>query len=323
VDLALTIADRLAESYDRAPVGMQRWDRFDPNLFRASCLIELDRFADADRALTVAVERDRPNYGLSAAMGRLAHGRLHLLAGRWDEAVTSLQACHDGPDPHGIAPAARGMAALIAVHRGTFQDDMLAGAGTAQYQIGERGYLQFVRWAAALVHETAGDPGRALAELVNLLDGIDQRSMIGTVYDMYPDALRLATMAGDKGVIARLVDAAERLTATYETSSRRATALLCRGVADHSIELVGRSTDAYTAAGRPLYAAQAYETLAVMPAGDGKLPPARAALETALDGYSALGVDGTSREPRPGCGPSVCGAVPGDRVNDPRAAGRH
>jgi len=290
LDLALDISNRQVESYERTPAGIQRWDRIDPNLFRACCLTELDRFAEADRVFASA--RDQPESGLLMPISGLAHRRMLFLTGRWDEALGGLPASHNGPDPYGIAPAARGMAALIAVHRGTFHEGMLAGVTAARHHLGARGYMQFVWWASALVHETMGRPDRALAELVDLLDlldGVGSRPKLITVYDVYPDISRLAAITGNKDVMARVVVAAERLAAVQETSSRRATALLCRGVADGRIELVGQAVDAYTRAGRPLYAAQAYETLALMYADDNNFPSARAALETAVDGYSALG----------------------------------
>ncbi len=292
LDLALDIGNRLAESYERVPAGIQRWDRSDPNLFRACCLTELDRVAEAGRVFASTLVRDQPQSGLLMPISGLAHRRLLFLTGRWDEPLWSLRDRHNGPDPYGIAPAARGMVALIAVHRGTFHEDMLEGVTAGRHHLGARGYMQFVWWAAALVHESAGRPDRALAELVDLLerlDGIGPQPMLATVYDIYPDISRLAAITEDKDVMARVAVAAERLAAVHETSSRRATALLCRGVADHCVELVGQAADAYTRAGRPLYAAQAYETLAIMFAGDDKLPSARAALETAVEGYSALG----------------------------------
>ncbi len=292
LDLALDISNHLVKSYERVPAGIQRWDRFDPNLFRACCLTELDRFAEAGRVFAAALVHDQSQSGLLMPISGLAHRRLLFLTGRWDESLGDPQDPHNGPDPHGIAPAARGMAALIAVHRSTFHEGMLDGVTVDRHHLGARGYMQFVWWAAALVHESSGRPDRALAELVDLLDLLDgtgSKPMVATMYDVYPDISRLAAIAADKDVMARVAAAAERLAAVHETSSRRATALLCRGVADHRIELVGQAADAYTRAGRPLYAAQAYEALAVMLAGDDKLPSARAALVTAVDGYSALG----------------------------------
>ncbi|WP_216899723.1 helix-turn-helix transcriptional regulator [Nocardia alni] len=291
LDQALEISDRLVESYERVPAGTQRWDRFDPYLFRACCLIELDRFAEADRVFAAALVRDQPQSGLLMPISELAHRRLLFLTGRWDEPLEGPQDRPTGPDPYGIAPAARGMAALIAVHRGTFHEGMLTGVTADRHHLGARGYMQFVWWAAALAHESMGRPDRALAEMIDLLellDGGGTRPM-ATVYDIYPDISRLATITGDQDVVARVAVAAERLAAVHATSSRRATALLCRGVADQRIELVGQAADAYNQAGRPLCVAQTYETLAVMFAVDDQLSSARAALETAVDGYSALG----------------------------------
>ncbi|WP_040700755.1 helix-turn-helix transcriptional regulator [Nocardia vinacea] len=263
-------------------------DQFDPYVVHAHCLIELDRLTDAEAFLYKAIGHNRRINGVYLGTNLSAQARLYLLDGRWDDAMVECTTGLAVPDILGYTPILQSLAALIGIHRGTFQpdpDDILPPTD----QFGSSGYAQFYPWVKALLLETRGDPRGALDLLVDaqrrLVDGMAAPAL----YYIYPDIARLAADLGDEDAARTVVAASTELVARCPTPSRIGTALLCRGVAERDPARLLTAAAEFRQAGRPLYEAQAYENAAVLFAADGHGSDARSALDAAVELYTGLG----------------------------------
>ncbi|WP_327100805.1 AAA family ATPase [Nocardia vinacea] len=263
-------------------------DQFDPYVLYAHCLIELDRLADAEEFLHKAIGHNRRINGVYLGANLAAQARLYVLNGRWDDAMVECATGLAVPDVFGYAPILHSLAALIGIHRGTFQPDP-DDIPPPTDQFGSSGYAQFYSWVKALLLETRGDPRGALDLLVDahrrLADGLSAP----TLYYIYPDMARLAADIGDEGAARSAVVASTELLARRPTAARTGTALLCRGVAERDPALLRAAAAEFRQAGRPLYEAQAFENAAVLFAADGHAADARSALDAAVELYTGLG----------------------------------
>ncbi|GAA4701808.1 ATP-binding protein [Phytohabitans rumicis] len=267
--------------------GIQPDLQADPYAMRGYCLLELDRFAEADEALATAVRHNQATGGVYLALTHALRARLRFLDGRWDDALAEIETGLDGPDPLGQAVGLRALAALIAIRRGAYHQDLHAlpepGEG-----VGGRKYGYLTRWAQALLEESRSRPERALELLYPVWErawGLDQRRII---YRVCADLARLATVVGDHKRAADLADTSEALAAGQPTRSLEATALLCRGLADDDPDRLLSAAGAFHQAGWPLHEGQGYESAATVLARAGRETEAREALGKALDRYAGL-----------------------------------
>ncbi|WP_280276205.1 FAD-binding protein [Nocardia wallacei] len=263
-------------------------DQFDPYALYAHCLVELDRLTDAEAALKTAIGHNRRTRGVYLSPNLMAKARLHLLDGRWDDALSECAAVTQVPDMLGYAPIAQHIAALIGVHRGTVlpgPESLPAPDG----RLGSTEYAQFGPWVTALVHESRGRRQQALDVLVSAYRERDGGMTTSTLYYIYPDIARLAVDVGDIGAARAVADAAAELLLRQPTASRQATALLCGGMADHAPDNVCTAARLFRQAGRPLYEAQALENAAVLLAAAGHRTKACQALDSAVELYTLLG----------------------------------
>jgi DNA-binding CsgD family transcriptional regulator len=277
----------------------------DPYAMRGYCLLELDRFDEADEALATAVRHNQATGGVYLALAYALRARMRLLDGRWDDALAEIEAGLDGPDPLGQAPGLRAMAALVAIRRGTYQAER-EELPEPDDGVGGRKYGYLTRWAQALLEESRSDPRYALDLLYPVWErawGLDQRRVI---YRICADLARLAAVVGDHKRALDLATTTEALAAKQPTRGLTATALLCRALAEPAQEPApsprgvaegqrpaGAAPDMLLSAARafegwPLYAALASEEAAVALAQAGREAEARDALGTALGGFAAL-----------------------------------
>lgn len=99
---------------------------------------------------------------------------------------------------------------------------------------------------------------------------------------------RLAATLGDTKLAQQLAKDVALLAAPDPVPSMRATAALCRALADNDADLMLSAEHDYATAGRPLYQAYAAENAAVLLARAGRIAEARTELATATDLYEAL-----------------------------------
>ncbi|MEU7628757.1 AAA family ATPase [Nocardia sp. NPDC049220] len=263
-------------------------DQFDPYVLHAHCLIELDRLTAAEETLQTAIVHNRRTNGAYLAPNLVAKARLHLLDGRWDDAIAECASAMGAPDVFGYAPVAHSFAALIGIRRGTFlpaPDTVPAPDG----QLGSSGYAQLNPWVNALIHETRGRPDLALQLLVDAQHRLADGLSAPTLHYVFPDIARLAAAVGDQDAAQSVLADADALVAREPTAARNGTALLCRGLAEHEPAALAAAAAAFREAGRPLYEGQAFENAAVVLAVAGRGAEARVALDAAVDLYTRLG----------------------------------
>jgi len=284
MEQALSLSDRALAAFDR---GIQPDLQVDPYAMRGYCLLELDRFVDADEALATAVGHNLRTGGVHLTLVYALRARLRFLDGRWDDALAEIQTGLDSPDPLGQTPGLRALAALIAIHRGTYVRDP-DGIPEPDDGLGGRKYGYLMRWAQALVQETQAGHQHALDLLYPVWEqarGLDNRRVI---YRICPDLARLAAGVGDRKRAQDLAMTAEALAAPDPTDSLRGTAQLCRGLADEEPDLLLAAAQSFRQARWPLYEGHAYESLAVVVARLGRTDEARNALDKALGLYAGL-----------------------------------
>lgn len=258
------------------------------HVLRGYCLLQLDRLDEAEQGLATALEGNQRYGGPYLTLIHALRAQLRFLTGRWDDALAEIQSGLEYPDPLGDKPWLRGLARLIAIHRGRPGDDVPI---TAQGQSGgtEAQYVYLDTWARALQEEGA----RAQHSLdlfypfwghASALDHLPRR----VLYHICPDLARLAAEAGDREKAAALAADTEELAAAQPAASLTGTARLCRGLAEDDPGLLLAAAESFHDCGWRLYEAQAREDAAAVLAARGEVEPARAALARALELYAAM-----------------------------------
>ncbi|MEV0456928.1 ATP-binding protein [Catellatospora methionotrophica] len=287
--LAMTMAvdgelEQALAATDRAlavlTAGVQPDLQVDPYMLRGMCLLELDRLAEADQALSAAVAANRESGGAYLPIAHTLRARLLFLDGRWDDALVEIETGTELPDLLGSAVRLRGIADLIAVHRGATVDPP-SGAGASYPH-------HFSRWARALSTESRQGPAAAFALLYPAWEkahGLEPRRL---VYRVCADLARFAVTAGDLERARALAREVDELVAQRPHPSLTATAKLCHGLADDDPDLLLAAAVDYHEAGWPLYEGNAYENAAEALARRDRPALARQALDRALELYGAL-----------------------------------
>jgi DNA-binding NarL/FixJ family response regulator len=181
----------------------------------------------------------------------------------------------------------RSQIALIAVHRGDLETSLgLLSAADSVHRDTFYGYLRL--WAEALVHEAADRPQEALDLLFDAWVSASKLRRHRGLHYVCPDMARLAVALGDTRRAQQLAKDVALLAGPDPVPSMRATAALCRALADGDPDLMLSAERDYATAERPLYQAYAAENAAVLLAQAGRQQEARTELATAADLYEAL-----------------------------------
>jgi DNA-binding CsgD family transcriptional regulator len=257
-------------------------------LNQAVMLSGLDRYDEAFAAARQAQQlADQAGTVIRLAQAHCALAQLFFETGRWDDALAEAQAVqHDLKEP-GVACCDLGIAAVICFHRG----DVSAARGYLRTavphaeQVGNR-VIPPIALARSLDREHANALPEALAELTA---GFGNGEELEEIEDLLPDAVRLATEAGDLDAAESLAGQAEALGALSAIPRRQANALYCRGLVSRDPGQLRRAAEQYSAATRPLLGAQALEAAAGGLVGADDRDGAREAFTAALEGYGSLG----------------------------------
>ncbi|GIF85229.1 ATP-binding protein [Catellatospora bangladeshensis] len=263
--------------------GIQPDLQIDPYVMRGVCLLELDRFAEAEEATAIAVRHNQRTGGMFLTTAHAVRAHLRFLQGRWDDALAEVRSGLDGPDPVGHGARLLAFADLIAVHRGDTPGGEFTGPGPAVE--GDR-YL--VDWARCLAAEAQGDAGQAAALLFPRWERAAGPSARRRMYRVGPDLARVLAAAGDTGRLRALADDLDTLAAAHGTAGLTGCAALCRAAADGTAEPALAAVTAFQEAGWPLYEAYAHEAAALAAAAAGDAAAARERLARALDLYARL-----------------------------------
>ena len=256
---------------------------------KSVALGELDRLDEAmGAAMRVRQQADRTGSTVRLAQARSALGELLFEAGQWNAAQDEVEALTDEVKDPGTTCCDRGVAALIAFHRGdaVAARRHLDSAEVCAEQIGDRVVSSLVL-ASSLGHENADRMDEALAVLVACLAG--HKEELDEMEDLLPEAARLAAWADDNALLGRVTAQASALAQRSRVPHRVGSLAYCQGLLEGSSSLLLFAGERYGKAGRPLLQARALEAAALNLAEQGDRGAARSAFVRADDIYDELG----------------------------------
>ncbi|MFD0591462.1 hypothetical protein ACFQZ4_01795 [Catellatospora coxensis] len=216
------------------------------------------------------------------------HGRVYLtsaqllranvlfLRGLWDDGMAEIRAALDNPDPLRQAPALRGFAAMVAIHRGqarTLDQELAMLAADSPL---EAPFTAPLRWAHALAEENENGPAAALDVLFPLWEQPPTFSPRCIGYRVCADLARLAHAAGDTGRLRVLAETTADLLTRQPIDSVEGTAAFCGGLLHEDPSRLLAAAAWFAQAGWPMHEGYAREHAAVLlaaaaaPAGPGR-----------------------------------------------------
>lgn len=224
-----------------------------PDIWEATLLCFADRFDDALEAYDAArIRAERCGRLSLLVQTHAAVGHLHLLAGRWDDALAELEAgltVTEDTGNHAHDVGYNALLARIAVGRGhqSAAEQRLAvgmdALGAGRHLFG----VDFLVWVAADTLERRGDSAGALAMVGEAWDATAALRGMVAFRILGPLLARLASTSGAADRAASVVTAMDELAARTATSSARGAALRARGLvegdADRLLEAVGAYRD--------------------------------------------------------------------------------
>ncbi|HEV2783929.1 MAG TPA: AAA family ATPase [Actinophytocola sp.] len=258
---------------------------------KAVALGDMDRYAEA----IAAAERVRQLADHAGSLVRLAQaqttlGELLFEVGRWDDAQAEVEILPDEFKDPGATCCDRGVAAVIAFHRGdpaTARQHLSAAEPSAE-KLGNR-VVASLALARSLDHEISGDPEEALAVLT---EGVaNDAEELEEIEDLLPEAARLAVHTDTVHAATEIAEQAASLAQRSQVPHRLAAAAYCRGLLNDDPSLLLHAADRYDEADRPLLRAKALEAAAVGFANRGDRGSARTAFTRADDLYDELGAN--------------------------------
>ena len=294
INEALISADASATATD--PLGLRAGPQLTAYWHRGVCLAELDRDAEADQAFSEALRMAERGIGTDYLVwGYNCVARLRFWQGRWDDALTQVQAGLDLGDPMDMGRHLRGLSSLIAVHRGDWDTAVsLLGSLRDPWSATSPGQQSghALTWARALAAQADGDIPAAAAILGQAWDeNVEKDQLRYLCHYLVPDLVALHRAAGNQV-------AAHRVAYSIREYASRLTAHALRRSARHACALAGGDAaqlltvaDEYQQARRVLFAARAREQAAPLLVAAGQAQQAQAALRQAVVGYESLEAD--------------------------------
>jgi DNA-binding CsgD family transcriptional regulator len=258
---------------------------------QAVALGDIDRYPEA----IAAAERVRQLADHAGSLVRLAQaqtalGELLFEVGRWDDAQAEVETLSDEFKDPGSTCCDRGVAAVIAFHRGepATARQHLSMAEPSAGKIGNR-VVASLALARSLDHEIAGAPDEALAVLT---EGVTNNAdEIEEMEDLLPEAARLAVSTETIDTAVDIAAQAASLAQRSQVPHRLAAAAYCRGLVEDDPSLLLHAAERYDEADRPLLRAKALEAAAIGFASRGDHGSARTAFTRADDLYDGLGAN--------------------------------
>lgn len=266
--------------------------RISLQLTLANSYIELDRGADAQRTLATVHKAAERTGGVFLPWYHLSCALLAFHTGRWDDALTEVEAGLDPGEHFAMSRALRAVAALIAVHRGQRSD--AAAHLTAVDAASDRGtiawfYEYLPLCARALAEEAHGESEHAYSRLAHAFDHgighLPSRLILGF---LTPDLVRLALARGNTAHAQRYAAAAKARADHSGGPYHLGDAYRCQGLLEKDPDLLLEAARCYHEAPRPLSEAHVLTDAAELLASRRRPAQARALLDQALEIYARL-----------------------------------
>lgn len=263
---------------------------------RAAGVEGLERFAEAADTL-------RQARSLAEQTGTARLGSIQLKAaevayeqGRWDDAMTELEAVTDVPGEVYHLLLKYGIMTLIAEHRGQHRQALRYRRALSDHQLqpGWASASTYLLMAQALHHERAGRPQQAVAELATLLTPEHHQDATSRT-DRLPALVRMALAADDEKLAAAAADACRQDADRASLPRQRADEGWCQGLIASDPAPVLAAAAYYRGVDLSPALANALEDAAVLQAGAGHRDSARATMAEAMAIYSDLGAAWDSR----------------------------
>ncbi|WP_181923872.1 helix-turn-helix transcriptional regulator [Streptomyces inhibens] len=274
------------------PETMHPAQRIGLQLALANSYMDLDRRQDAQRTLAAVHETAEHTGGAYLPWYHLSCALLAFHAGRWDDALTEVEAGLDPGEHFAMCRALRAVAALISVHRGrqTDAEAHLTAAAAATDSGTVAWFYEYLPLCAdALADEARGRPEHAYARLTAAFDrGVGHLPGQLILCFLTPDLVRLALAHDDTTNARRYAEAARRRADHSGTPYHLGDAHRCQGLLARDPDLLLAAARCYHEAPRPLSEAHAYTDAAELLAQQRRPAQARALLDQALEIYTRL-----------------------------------
>lgn len=263
---------------------------------RAAVLVSLDQADEARDTLRQA----------RALAERVATPRLAMIQvraaehafdhGRWDEALTELDAMQELPDQFRFPLYRHGLTALIAVRRGDRQQTVRhLKALSALTPSPDLAFMSiYLLMARALDAERAGRLTEAVAMLRPLLSPAYEENLPSRE-EWLPVLVRLALALGDERTARGAADACERSADRVHRPIKQAAAAWCRGLVEADPAAVLKGADYFRSVGRAPLLGWLLEDAASLQAQLGEVGEARATMAEAVAVYGELDALNDSR----------------------------
>jgi DNA-binding CsgD family transcriptional regulator len=265
-----------------------------PLLALAAALIDVRELGEAEEVLRAA-DRRTPRHSPSGAALSMLHGRVHLAAGRLDEAAADAKtalAIADATGAHAYAAVAHGVLSAVELRRG---DIMAAGEHVARRRVTGPQFADIYARAECVMAEARLTEARdgafaVLGDLRRLCAGLPASGGLLAHDPALPAWLtRAALAADDRELAAGIAHAAQSLAdANPALRALAAAAAHSRGIALRDPALLA---EAVAGQPDPWGRASAAEDLGVLCAREGNAAQAVRYLEAALRGYREVRAD--------------------------------
>jgi DNA-binding CsgD family transcriptional regulator len=222
------------------------------------------------------------------AQAHSALGQMLFDTGRWDEALAEVETLHADLKEPAAACCDLGVAAVICFHQGDIiaAHRKLAAALPHAERLGNR-VIPSLALARSLDCEQAGALPEALSVLT--VGFVDNTEELEEIEELLPDAIRLATEAGDLAAARAWAGHASALAVDSEIPHRQANSMYCRGLLEHNGDRLLLAAERYHDASKPLMRAKAFEAAAGCFVDAADRSAARAAFTQAVEIYGSLG----------------------------------
>ena len=259
------------------------------------CLADTERFEEAATQIEDGHQGSaRAGFSWQVVMYHSAAGRMHWLAGDWDDSVAEMQTSIRVAEELGvrwITPQQWSYLACIAFHRGErpATEKALAAAERGFAEYGPQLGMEVMVWARALWLREQGElaeAARLLSEGWSILMGggsLTQCLALG------PDLVGLALATGDRELARTACDGVEEAARRAQLASAHGVSLRCRGLLEDDPQLLLDAVTSLRAGRRQVELAFACEDAGVALARHRNVRASVELIDEAIAGYRRVG----------------------------------